>query len=70
MGTRTDSPGGLRPGSLVTLEVSDGSRPVQQSQPTSTSEAPAEPSPRSGLPSIDTSELEELTNRLRERLGA
>nr|WP_152823062.1 MULTISPECIES: transglycosylase domain-containing protein [unclassified Corynebacterium] len=65
MAARSDNPEGLRPGGLVTLEVSDGTRPA----PPKTSRPP-EPAPRSEFPTIDASELEELTNRLRERLGA
>ncbi|MDP9852197.1 transglycosylase domain-containing protein [Corynebacterium lowii] len=69
---RTENPEGLRPGSLVTLDVSDGSRPTRQPEPTSqapTASVTPQTSERPALPTVDTSDLEELTNRLRERLG-
>ncbi|WP_236881023.1 transglycosylase domain-containing protein [Corynebacterium mastitidis] len=69
MGVRVDSPDGLRPGSLVTLDVSDGARPTRRPAPTSEAPRPSATSERPALPTIDTSELEELTSRLRERLG-
>lgn len=56
-----------RRGSRVTLELSDGARPSPT--PTPTPPSSTRPSPPSTSPDIDTEELEDLTNRIREQLG-